>query len=426
MTRQPDMRGRTIRPHAELNLSAHYAAVRAQSLKLCEPLETEDYGVQPMADASPPKWHLAHTTWFFETFVLKQAQDNYQPFNRHFEHLFNSYYNGVGTPYPRHQRGFLSRPTVAEIVDYRERVDEGIQRLLGSCDDGQLVERIAMGLQHEQQHQELLLTDIKYNFGHNPLYPEYGGYVTAHPHVPTRTNFAEYAGGLVEVGADKGFCFDNEQPQHDVLLYPFKLADRLVTNAEYAAFIADGGYQTPQWWLSEGWSVVQQQAWKAPLYWSFMDGQWMEYRLDGLYPIVESLPVVHVSGHEAFAFAAWSNARLPTEFEWEHVAASRAIDGTFVESTAFHPQALSRQTPDIQQLFGDVWQWTSSSYGPYPGYQPLPGTLGEYNGKFMSSQLVLRGGSCATPQAHVRASYRNFFYPPDRWQFSGIRLAKDA
>ena len=407
-------------------LDERYRSVRQQSRRLCEPLAIEDYGVQPMADASPPKWHLAHTSWFFETFILKLRLSGYQPFNPQYEYLFNSYYNGVGTPYPRTQRGNLSRPTVAEVYAYREYVDEHMQKLLQADVDVELLDHVILGLQHEQQHQELLLTDVKYNFGHNPLAPVYAGGPNSTDLTLGDMAFETVAGGIVSVGAATGFAFDNEHPRHETLLHDFALGQRLVSNAEYLAFIEDGGYERADLWLSEGWATVQAQAWHAPLYWQLRDHQWYEYRLDGLYPLVGNLPVVHVSAHEAFAFANWCGARLPTEFEWEFVAASQPIEGTFVETGSFHPNACTKPASGMQQMFGEVWQWTSSSYGPYPGYRPLPGTLGEYNGKFMSSQLVLRGGSCATPENHIRPSYRNFFYPPDRWQFSGIRLAKDV
>lgn len=407
-------------------LDEHYRSVRQQSLRLCEPLAIEDYGVQPMADASPPKWHLAHTSWFFETFLLKPQLPGYQPFNPQYEYLFNSYYNGVGTPYPRTQRGNLSRPTVAEVYAYREYVDEHMQKLLQTDADFQLRDHVILGLHHEQQHQELLLTDVKYNFGHNPLGPVYAGGPNLTDLTLADLSFKKFTGGIVSVGATTGFAFDNEHPRHETLLHDFALGQRLVSNAEYLSFIEDGGYERADLWLSEGWATVQALAWRAPLYWQLRDNQWYEYRLDGLHPLVGNLPVVHVSAHEAFAFANWSDARLPTEFEWEFVAASQPIEGSFVEAASFHPNACTKPTAGMHQMFGEVWQWTSSSYGPYPGYRPLPGTLGEYNGKFMSSQLVLRGGSCATPENHIRSSYRNFFYPPDRWQFSGIRLAKNV
>ncbi|MEM7078841.1 MAG: ergothioneine biosynthesis protein EgtB [Pseudomonadota bacterium] len=410
-------------------LCHHFGEVRQRSVELCAPLEIEDYGVQPMDDASPPKWHLAHTTWFFETFILREH--GVPPFDPLYETLFNSYYNGVGTPYPRPRRGFLSRPTVAQILTYRQHVDQQMTRLLAEVNKGdhddvsarQIVERLELGCHHEQQHQELLLTDIKYNLGHNPLYPVYGGEVSE-PADPLPLKFTQCEGGIVSVGSQNGFAFDNELPRHETLLRPFALAHRLVTNAEYGEFIADGGYQRADLWLSEGWSTVHAQNWQAPLYWQQRDDEWWQYRLDGLHPLQGGLPVVHVSAHEAFAYANWAQARLPTEAEWESVATSLACAGNFVERGSFHPLGAA-DDGGLTQMFGDVWEWTSSSYGPYPGYRPLPGTLGEYNGKFMSSQLVLRGGSCATPANHIRSSYRNFFYPPDRWQFSGIRLARD-
>ncbi len=405
-------------------LTRYYVSVREQSAQLCEPLEIEDFGVQPMADASPPKWHLAHTTWFFETFILREFVPGYAVFHPKFEYLFNSYYNGVGEPYPRPRRGHLSRPTVAEVMAYREHVDQHMQELLDSADAEDVQARTVLGLHHEQQHQELLLTDLKYNFGNNPLYPAYGGSCADARESPAALTFTTFDGGIVAVGHNTadGFAFDNELPRHEVLLQPFLLADRLVTNSEFLDFVDDGGYERADLWLSEGWSTVQAAGWQAPLYWVHEDGQWCEYRLDGLHPLQGNLPVVHVSAHEAFAYATWAGLRLPTEFEWEHASNVAVEPGSFVEDGVYHPQAA--RGSGLGQMFGDVWEWTSSSYGPYPGYAPLPGTLGEYNGKFMSSQLVLRGGSTATPGSHIRASYRNFFYPPDRWQFSGIRLAK--
>ena len=420
---------------------ADFLRIRQRSAALCAPLEIEDYGVQPMADASPPKWHLAHTTWFFETFLIKPNRPAVKSFHPAFEHLFNSYYNGVGQPFPRDKRGNLSRPAVAEIMTYRSYVDEVVSDLLAADNppalQRSLLDTMTLGLHHEQQHQELLLTDIKFNFGHNPLYPaliessEVDGAAqrTLSPmrkqiessEARLKRDFTVFEPGLVDIGAQQGFCFDNELPRHSVYLAPFALAKRLVTNEAYQAFIHDDGYSRPELWLSEAWAELQQHARRHPLYWRLQDGQWFEYRLDGYHPLVANAPVVHVSGYEAAAFAAWSNARLPTEFEWEYVASKESsTSGNFADSGHLHPQA---QRQDHSQMFGDVWEWTSSSYGPYPGYEPLPGVLGEYNGKFMSSQWVLRGGSCATPQEHIRRSYRNFFYPKDAWQFSGIRLA---
>ena len=382
-----------------------------------------------MDDASPPKWHLAHTTWFFETFLLKEQ--GHEAFHPQYEYLFNSYYNGVGNPYPRPKRGFLSRPTVDEVLAYRRHVDERVVACLQTVDCAEIVE---LGINHEQQHQELLLTDLKYNFGNNPLAPVYQGQASR-LETPSEVQFVEFEGGLANIGvaADgERFKFDNECPRHQVLLHPFQFANRLVSNRDYLEFVQDGGYQTSSLWLSEGWQIVQERGWRSPLYWQEHDGEWYEYRFDGLHPIDLDLPVVHVSGHEAYAYAVWAEARLPTEFEWESVAlthtpshAQNSDQQAWVESQRYHPGGYS-STDDIQQLFGYVWQWTASSYSPYPGFKPLPGTLGEYNGKFMSSQWVLRGGSCATPESHHRVSYRNFFYPPDRWQFSGLRLARDV
>ena len=409
-------------------LAARYAAVRAQTEALCRPLAVEDYGVQPMVDASPPKWHLAHTTWFFETFVLKAFVDGYRPVHESYEDLFNSYYNGIGQPYPRSRRGLLSRPTVEEVFDYRHQVDAALANLL-ERQDRALNERVELGLNHEQQHQELILTDLKVTLGRNPLKPCYRSDLastdtprTESPAAPLA--FQSYAGGVVAIGKDQDdFCFDNERPRHDVLLRSFALAERLVTNGEFLEFMADGGYDDPTLWMAEGWAKVQEAGWRHPLYWSERAGVWFEYRLAGERTLVIDDPVVHVSGFEADAFARWAGYRLATEFEWE--AAAAGLDpgaGNFLEADILHPAGAGMQG----QLFGDAWEWTSSAYGPYPGYRTLPGTLGEYNGKFMSSQLVLRGGSCATPRGHVRASYRNFFYPPDRWQFTGIRLARDV
>jgi ergothioneine biosynthesis protein EgtB len=396
-----------------------------------------------MDDASPPKWHLAHTTWFFETFVLKAFVAGYRPFHPRYEYLFNSYYNGVGQPYPRARRGALSRPTVAEIYDYRHHVDEAMAPLLGA-EDPAILERLTLGVHHEQQHQELLVTDIKYNLGNNPLLPAYATDLRDYKETsgePPRLTFTDHPGGIASVGAGEGFCFDNEQPRHQVLLRPFALADRLITNKEFLEFMLDGGYENPELWLSEGWARIRSPASVhsapgarlSPLYWYPHEDGWHEYRLSGAAPLVPDAPVVHVSYYEADAFARWHGCRLPTEQEWEHAAADRPVTGNFADGAALHPLPAAAASgfagpaspAGPSQMFGDVWEWTASPYVAYPGYRPLPGTLGEYNGKFMSNQMVLRGGSCATPAEHVRPSYRNFFYPPDKWQFSGIRLARD-
>jgi ergothioneine biosynthesis protein EgtB len=452
--------GRRYGPIFATSLSDSYRRTRATSERLCAPLAVEDYGVQPMDDASPPKWHLAHTTWFFETFLLKPFAAGYRPFDDRFEYLFNSYYNGVGNPYPRPRRGMLSRPTVAEIYRYRCHVDAAMGALLERA-EGEVGARVVLGLHHEQQHQELLLTDVKYNLGSNPLLPAYRTDLrdrdeAQNPGAAAPCSFVEFPGGVVEIGAaspgtrERGerdaaagyaaaFCFDNELPRHQVLLRPFALADRPVTNAEFLAFVEDGGYRRPELWLSDGWAAIgaaphpraAEGAPSAggppgPLYWYRQDGQWWEYRLSGPAPLDLEAPVTHVSYYDADAFARWTGHRLPTEQEWEHAAADHPVTGHFADRDALHPlPAPASSRPGLRQLFGDVWEWTASPYGPYPGYRPLPGTLGEYNGKFMSNQLVLRGGSCVTQPGHVRASYRNFFYPGDRWQFTGIRLAHD-
>lgn len=410
-------------------------AVRQQSENICRPLAIEDYCIQPMVDASPPKWHLAHTSWFFETFLLKPFVSGYQPFHRQYEYLFNSYYNGVGSPFPRARRGSLSRPTVAEVYAYRQHVDGAMAELWERAEAESRADvrlRLELGIHHEQQHQELLFTDLKYNLGHNPLFPPYrmdlaeGDVVGDAEEVPLR--FTEIAGGVVSVGSGgEEFCFDNELPRHEVLLSDFALADRLVTNGEYRQFMEAGGYRNAELWLSDGWawlqSMRQHGAAGAPLYWQQHGDEFHEYRLSGLQPVNPLTPVTHVSFYEADAYARWAGARLPREQEWEHAASGEPVRGNFVESQRLHPAPA--KAGRLAQMFGDVWEWTASPYGAYPGYQPLPGTLGEYNGKFMSNQLVLRGGSCVTPADHPRASYRNFFYPSDRWQFTGIRLAVD-
>jgi ergothioneine biosynthesis protein EgtB len=386
-----------------------------------------------MDDASPPKWHLAHTSWFFETFLLNPYLPHYVPFHPGFEFLFNSYYNGVGEPFPRARRGYLSRPTVSEVFEYRQHVDTAMERLLASPpggDDGaEVIRRTVLGLNHEQQHQELMVTDLKYNFGHNPLAPAYLDDADGPAGAPGALTFAAHPGGLVTIGAgaDDGFHFDNEEPAHSVYLEPFLLASRVVTCEEYLAFMADGGYADAALWLSDGWAWVNGEGIEAPLYWQQRDGEWWEYRLNGLVRVAGDVPVTHVSAYEADAFARWAGARLPTEAEWESVATSLDVGGNLLESGRFHPAAPPKRAdgPVPSQMYGDVWEWTSSAYGPYPGYRSAQGALGEYNGKFMANQLVLRGGSCVTPGDHIRASYRNFFYPPDRWQFTGIRLARD-
>lgn len=421
------------------NLLDTYLSVRRRSEEICQPLAIEDYGVQPMPDASPPKWHLAHTTWFFETFILKIFDSNYRPFHPKFEYLFNSYYEHVGSRHPRPERGNLSRPTVSQVLDYRKHVDEAIRKIVGNKTDPQIADRITLGNHHEQQHQELLFTDLKFNLGKNPLFPAYRE-LNQKPVSTQRIaeidplRYVKFEGGKIPIGTSDTdiFCFDNETPQHHVWLEPFAFANRLITNGEYLEFIEDGGYENATLWLSDGWQERQTRGWQAPEYWFRDDSEgWCEYSLSGLSPLDLNKPVTHVSLYEADAFARWSQKRLPTEFEWETVArleTSQIEDnGTGInlaDQGIYHPQPCESNR-GITQLLGDCWEWTSSAYSPYPGYKPLNGALGEYNGKFMANQFVLRGGSCVTPADHVRVTYRNFFYPKDRWQFSGIRLAHD-
>ena len=414
-------------------LIQNFLEVRRETQCLCDPLEIEDYGVQPMEDASPPKWHLAHTTWFFEVFVLKPHVEKYVGFNEQYKYLFNSYYDGVGERYPRSARGNLSRPTVAEVMEYRSYVDQKMEEILLAGPSEEIERLVILGLEHEKQHQELILTDLKFNLGHNPLRPAYRNNLIPPQSDCSESNldFIVLDGGMKKTGVfsrEVDFCFDNETPKHRVWIDEFAIASRLVTNGEYLHFIEEEGYKKPTLWLSEGWSSVQNEHWEAPEYWYKKGDVWFEYTLGGGKELDLNLPVTHVSFYEADAFARWSGARLPTEFEWEAVASTRMIEineANLMNSDRFHPESAKNVT-DISQLFGDCWEWTSSNYRPYPGYKALEGTLGEYNGKFMSNQMVLRGGSCVTSNNHIRDTYRNFFYPADRWQFSGIRLAKDV
>ncbi|MFI4875847.1 MAG: ergothioneine biosynthesis protein EgtB [Blastopirellula sp. JB062] len=407
----------------------HYGEVRRRSETICEPLEVEDYVVQSMEDASPIKWHLAHTTWFFETFVLQPSTPQYVSPWPQFQFLFNSYYNAVGKPFPRSQRGLLSRPTVSEVMRYRRYVDERIAQLT-TADEPEIRRVIELGVQHEQQHQELMLTDLKHALAGNPLSPAYVEQDELAETATSELNWIEQPGGVVEIGyAGEGFCYDNEQPRHQVLLQPYALASRLVTNGEYREFIEAGGYQDPQWWLSDGWNFLQSEKIDAPLYWRKKGDLWRHQTLGGEQPIASAQPVHHVSYYEADAFARWAGLRLPTEHEWEAAALDQSSaqlpEGVFLEREEFRPlPAKAESEAGLRQMFGDVWEWTASPYAAYPRYQPTPGALGEYNGKFMCNQFVLRGGSCVTPQSHIRAAYRNFFAPAKRWQFSGIRLAK--
>jgi ergothioneine biosynthesis protein EgtB len=409
------------------SLAEAFRAVRAQTEKLCEPLETEDYVIQSVSDVSPPKWHLAHTSWFFEHFVLAEAQADYQRFHPMYAYLFNSYYNLAGEYHPRVKRGVLSRPTVADIYRFRRHVTERTLDLLDSITDEELARiepTLTIGLNHEQQHQELLVTDIKHILWCNPLEPVYRPREGS-PSQPVRPmGWLDFPGGLHKVGFGNGsFAFDNESPRHTVFLNPFRIADRLVTNAEYLAFMNDGGYRRADLWLSDGWFTVNEQKWQSPLYWEQRDGEWWNFTLAGMCRVDLNEPVCHVSHYEADAYARWAGKRLPTEFEWEVAAASQPLEGNFVDSERYHVAPPSNGS---SQFFGDVWEWTQSAYLPYPGFKPLPGAVGEYNGKFMSSQMVLRGGSCATPLSHMRPTYRNFFQPYLRWQFMGLRLAEDA
>jgi ergothioneine biosynthesis protein EgtB len=407
-------------------LAPRFQAVRRMTERLAHPLSPEDCQVQSMPDASPVKWHLAHTTWFFETFVLKPFCPGYQVFEPSFSFLFNSYYNAVGDRLARPRRGLMSRPTLDDVYTYRSFVDRAMEVYLDSNREDLPAATIELGLNHEQQHQELILTDIKHALAQNPLRPAYGDGCKTSTSAETQPMAWSFcAGGLKWVGHDaRGFGFDNEGPRHRVFLDEFQLGTRLVTSGEFLAFIEDSGYSRPEFWLSDGWNVVQTQHWEAPLYWERIEGAWWVMTLGGFRRLTESEPVCHVSFYEADAFARWSGARLPTEFEWESEVKDLEIEGNFLESGKLHPQAAVDGT-GIAQAFGDTWEWTQSPYGPYPGLRPVAGALGEYNAKFMCNQLVLRGGSCATPASHIRATYRNFFPPEARWQFTGIRLAKD-
>ncbi len=458
-------------------LIERYRKVRARTETLCAPLEIEDYCIQAMENASPPKWHLAHVTWFFEMFILVPYAKQYCLLREEYAHLFNSYYETAGTFFPRPQRGMLSRPTVKEVYDYRRHVDNAMLELLANMPEqhaADIRQRLRLGIEHEIQHQELLLMDTRYNFYVNPLHPVYHK-VDLPPVAPVPAmGWQEFAAGIVEIGHDgDGFAYDNERPRHKTYLQDFRLATRLVINAEYLAFIDDGGYERVELWLSDAWRTLKEQQWQAPLYWLNEGRDWQHFDLTGAHDLRLEEPVAHLSNYEADAYARWAGKRLPTEAEWEHAASTRAIAGNLLDSGLYVPQAarqagqaddpstLTRTLSErpllnplpqageeaneksnfrslrerdqtkryanstIQQMFGDLWEWTQSAYLPYPGFKPLPGTLGEYNGKFMSDQMVLRGGCCVTAQDHIRASYRNFFRAADRWPFSGLRLAED-
>jgi ergothioneine biosynthesis protein EgtB len=418
-----DTAAAAVRPLGET-----YRSVRRQTERLCAPLAPDDYQIQSAPETSPPKWHLAHTAWFFETFLLRHFRPDYRPFHPRYEYLFNSYYETVGAFHPRPLRGLLSRPTVEGIYRYRAHVDAAMAALIEDTrekDRAELAFRVTLGLNHEQQHQELMLMDIKHNLAVNPLRPAYQEPPAENaPGRPAPLDWHERPGGLVEVGhRGAGFAFDNETPRHRALLRPHRLASRPVTNGEYLEFVEAGGYRDARPWLADGWHACRERGWQAPLYWEKDEGGWRQMTLAGLRPLDEHAPVCHVSFYEADAFARWRGVRLPSEQEWEAACAGRPVRGNFVEAGRLQP-AAGRDGDG--QWFGDVWEWTHSPYAPYPGFRPLPGSLGEYNGKFMINQVVLRGGCCVTPQAHVRASYRNFFYPHDRWPFTGVRLAQDA
>lgn len=411
------------------NLLTSYSKVRSFSEEITKHFETEDFVVQSMPDASPIRWHLAHTSWFFETFILREYIDNYKPISEIYNYLFNSYYVQAGKRYFRPHRGLITRPTVKEVMEYRNYVDNNIFKLIDKLDfdkTEQLKVLMNIGLNHEQQHQELIITDIKHAFSFNPLYPSVFPYQENGIKNIDEIKFKEYEEGIYEFGYNgNSFYFDNEKPFHKRYIQPFKVADRLVTNKEFIEFIEDNGYKRDELWLSDGISTVREFGWEAPLYWFFEEGKWFTYTLAGRKEVNFNEPVSHISYYEADAFARWKNARLLTEFEWELVARNLEVKGNFADSKRFHPAETRKNNETIQQMYGDLWEWTQSDYAPYPGYKTPKGAIGEYNGKFMSGQYILRGGSCATFSNHIRSTYRNFFYPHSRWQFSGIRLAKD-
>lgn len=422
--------GPFVRPLAgatPATLAHRFAAVRAGTERLAAPLSAEDQNLQSMPDASPAKWHRAHTTWFFETFLLKQ-ESTYREFDPVYGYLFNSYYEAVGPRHPRSARGLLSRPSVEEIGHYRKHVDDAMEEFLARRGEESAIAALTeLGIHHEQQHQELLLTDILHAFAQNPLRPAYKKGEPAAAREAIALDFIRFDGGEVEIGHDgKGFAFDNESPRHRVILRPFAIANRCVTNGEWFEFIEAGGYRDPKLWLADGWAVCIEKSWQAPLYWETREGTWQRMSLAGLVPLDPAVPVAHVSYYEADAFARWRGARLPTEFEWEHAGRHCGLSANLRDEDYLRPRAARAARGVLAQMYGDVWEWTGSPYAPYPGFSAPEGAVGEYNGKFMVNQMVLRGGSCVTPADHIRASYRNFFYPHQRWQFSGLRLAEDA
>lgn len=427
--REPAIENSAPNRFAKNRISKQYREVREFTHSIADPLETEDYVIQAAEFASPAKWHLAHTSWFFETFVLEKFLSDFKSMHPQYAYFFNSYYLQTGVPFTRAKRGVLSRPTVKEVYVYREYVDEQIAAFINSAGEDiweKAAPVIEIGIHHEQQHQELMLTDLKYMFGQNPLLPAYRDDIsTGSSKAEPELQWIAFEEGVIETGnPGNEFTYDNEHPVHKNYIQNFELASRLTTNAEYLEFIKAGGYEKSEYWLDEGWSAVKERGWKAPLYWFMRDGVWHYFTLAGSKKLDLNAPVTHVSYYEADAFARWKNARLPTEQEWEHACGLLPVSGNFVDEGNFCPVAATDEGPELKQMFGDVWEWTMSAYAPYPGYKPLPGALGEYNGKFMANQYVLRGGSCATSLSHIRKTYRNFFHADARWQFNGIRLAR--
>lgn len=426
-----------IQSKTEVNKDSHttqtistkdFLKVRKTTEELCNNLETEDYVVQSSYEVSPVKWHLAHTSWFYETFILKPFKTRFHPYKDEFDFLFNSYYETVGKFFPKERRGTISRPTVKEVFDYRKFVNDSMVSLMSQDNlPAEVMKRLELGLNHEQQHQELMLMDIKYNFYSNPLRPSYAAY-NEKSGSPGKLEWIGFEGGNVEIGHQQdGFAFDNESPRHKVFLHPYRIASRLVTNGEFLEFIDAGGYSSPEYWLSDGWTLINKEGWNSPLYWEKRKDGWHVFTLSGMRKLNPDEPVSHLSFYEALAYANWKGKRLPTEEEWEHAMESidQSSEDNFLESKYYRPvPALPGR--GIKQALGDLWEWTYSSYTPYPGARALEGSLGEYNAKFMANQMVLRGGSCATPRSHIRKSYRNFFHMHDRWPFTGLRLAEDA
>ena len=419
-------------PVSRMDFIEQYQKVRHFTEYLCEPLVTEDYVVQSMPDVSPTKWHIAHVSWFFETLLLLPNVPGYRSLHPQYAYLFNSYYNTLGERHCRPHRGLISRPTVKEAYEYRRYVDEHMLNFLEHLDEQRLEElapMITLGFHHEQQHQELIVTDIKHVLSCNPLYPAYKARPSANPTSVPPMEWISFPEGIYWTGHEgNGFAFDNEEPRHREFVHPFQLASRLVTNGEYLEFLESSGYRDPLLWLSEGWATVNAEEWQAPLYWEKRDGRWYTMTLTGLHELDPAEPACHISYFEADAYARWAGARLPTEAEWEVAAQDVPIEGNFVDSDRFHPAPLNAGSTGgkLAQMYGDVWEWTQSSYAPYPGFRPMAGAVGEYNGKFMCNQYVLRGGSCATSQSHIRPTYRNFFPTSAKWQFTGIRLAREV